>query len=128
MRAERGFTLIEVMVALIIAGLLMAAMFEAVTMALGAASHAARYEEAVSRCRSHLAALDPDIAKLAGVSQGDDGGGFHWHLDIRPMGNASPVPGMALYDVAATISWHDGGAERAVTLDTQRLGDADDRR
>ncbi len=122
MRAERGFTLLEVLVALVISSLLLAAMVEATGLALRSAGHAGRYEEALSRCRSHIAALDPDVGPLAGESEGDDGQGYRWRLDISPAGPPGPSP--VLYAVAVTISWQEGEATRALTLRTERLGRA----
>jgi general secretion pathway protein I len=123
MADERGFTLIEVLVALIISALLLAAMIDAVELGLNATRQAGRYQEAVSRCRSHLAGLGPDVARLAGVSSGDDGSGFRWQLSVRRLGGPPGTP-LALYAVAATISWGTNDALRQVTLATERLGSA----
>ncbi|HTH99214.1 MAG TPA: type II secretion system protein [Stellaceae bacterium] len=125
---KRGFTLIEVLVALVITGLLLAALVQAVGLATGAAARAQRYEEALSRCRSHMAALDPDIGRLAGSSTGDDGGGYRWRIQVsrekQDQDGPALLGGMALYAVAVTIDWRDGLVRHAVTLRTERLGTA----
>ena len=90
---------------------------------------AARAEEALQRAQSHLAAVGRDAALVEGDSSGDDGGGYHWRLQVQP---AAQRPGVAadgvtpqnaaLYSVLVSISWQSRGHERAVTLQTLRLG------
>jgi len=129
MRAERGFTLLEVLVAFVIAALALAVMFQAAGFGLDAAHRSGRTEEALTRAKSHLAALGQDSDKLTGSSEGDDGGGYHWRLDIVPRfkdapqgpdqsGNAVPK----IYTVRVTISWRENNRDDAVTLMTVRLG------
>src|SRR5690348_3248940 len=80
-----GFTLLEVIVALAIAGLAFAALFRAGGTGLFAVDTAGRVEEAVARAQSHLAAVGREAALLQGDSNGDDGGGYHWWLRVRPL-------------------------------------------
>ena len=129
MRAERGFTLLEVLIAFAIAALALAIMFQSAGFGINAAHRSGRVEEALTRAKSHLAALGPDADKLIGAHEGDDGGGFHWRLDIAPRFNAAPPPAdqsngpvPTLYTVRVTISWHEGARDDAVTLMTERLG------
>jgi general secretion pathway protein I len=126
-----GFTLLEVLVALAIAGMALAALFAAGSSGLFAADTAARTEEALERAQSHLAAVGQDVALLPGKSAGDDGGGYRWHLSVRPLASRSMLSGngifaaaaaTTLYDVAVAISWREGGRERRVVLRTLRLG------
>jgi len=56
MRAERGFTLLEVLIAFAIAALALALLFRAASDGMLSVRTAGRYEEAVVRARSHLAA------------------------------------------------------------------------
>ena len=132
MRAERGFTLLEVLIAFAIAALALALLFRAASTGLLSVRTAGRYEEAVARARSHLAAIGRDAAPIAGTSDGDDGGGYRWHLQITPLAagqaavasalpNAGPPP-PTLYAVTVAISWHESGKDREVTLHTERMG------
>ena len=90
------------------------------------AATAARYQEALSRARSRLAAADA-VALTGGDQQGDDGGGYRWRLRVTPVSTgtaagATPVP--ALFGVSVTISWQADRRVRSVQLDTRRLGPA----
>jgi general secretion pathway protein I len=130
-RAEFGFTLLEVVVALAIAGLALVGMFEAGSTGLFAADTAARAEEAVERAQSHLAAVGRDAALTAGQFTDDDGGGYRWRLSVQPVATRqTPGPDgvstttTTLYSVEVEISWRDAGHERAVVLKTLRLGAA----
>src|SRR4030088_3809545 len=79
-----GFTLLEVVVAVSIAGLALVGLFKAGSTGLFAANTAGRVEEAVERAQSHLAAFGRASDVFAGEIEGDDGGGFHWRLGARP--------------------------------------------
>ena len=61
-----GFTLLEVVVALAIAGLALVGLFRAGSGGLLAVDTAARAEEAVQRAQSHLAAVGRDAALVEG--------------------------------------------------------------
>jgi general secretion pathway protein I len=131
--AERGFTLLEVLVAFIIAALALGVMFEAVLGGLRATESASHYEEALSLARSHLASVS-GVAIAPRELSGDDGRGFHWALRIKPVGTITlprgadedasqgPQAQATLYSVSITESWHGDGGERQVRLDSARLG------
>lgn len=127
-RSDSGFTLLEVLVAFAITAVAMAALIKAVSVGLDAAHQSGRYQEALSRARSHLAALNADIDRMTGIHDGNDGSGYHWQIDVRPFG---AVPGVStvppanipmLYDVTVTISWKDGRRPRAISLTSEMLG------
>jgi general secretion pathway protein I len=125
----RGFTLLEVLVALVIAGLALAALFRAAGIGLLAVDTATRAEEAVERARSHLDALGRDLSLRQGDFAGEDGGGYHWQIRIRPVAtlqalqtNGAPTLTNTLFDVGVTVSWPGRGHDRAVSLKTRRIG------
>jgi general secretion pathway protein I len=126
-----GFTLLEVVVSLAIAGLALVGLFQTGGTGLFAVGTAARAEEAVERAQSHLAAVGRDAALTAGQFTDDDGGGYRWRLAVRPVATrqlAGPdgvsTTNTTLYAVEVEISWRDGDHERAVVLKTLRLGAA----
>lgn len=126
MATERGFTLVEVLVALAIAAAALVAMRADVAM-LGAARSAATTEEALARARSVLATVGTEQPVSPGVRQGDAGGGYLWRLEISPVPDL-PVAGAAsgratiLYDVAVAVGWSDAGRSRELVLRTRRVG------
>ena len=128
-----GFTLLEVLVAFIIAAMAVAALLQGAAGGLQSARVAAHYQEAVARAQSRLAALSASIQP--GQQGGDDGGGFLWRTDVQA-GPAVVVPRPAtqlgpqgtdrtvLYAVTVAVSWQMDGGSRQVALSTQRLGPA----
>ncbi len=77
----RGFSLLEVMIALVISGLALASVFRSAMESTRATAAAAHYQEATSRARSHLDGVT--AALVPGETEGDDGGGYHWHVSVR---------------------------------------------
>jgi general secretion pathway protein I len=130
----KGFTLLEVIIALIIAGVAATALFEAVGTGLHATQTASMYDQAIVRATSRLAAATRGNKLTAGDWQGDDGGGFRWRLHVAPVATASIRPvGVAgpraaasfpvvLYGVSVIIGWNDSGTQRQVRLDTEHVG------
>ena len=133
-RAARGngFTLLEVVVALAIAGLALVGLFRAGSGGLVSVDTAARAEEAIQRAQSHLAAIGRDAALVAGEFTGDDGGGYRWMLRVQPVTqrqslaqNGISPQTTTLFDVQVAISWPGHAGERSVSLKTLRLGSAE---
>jgi general secretion pathway protein I len=118
-RAEAGFSLLEVLVAFVIAAMALAGLVEGVRRSLAAGEVTAHQAEALSRARSRLAAaLVQPLQQLD--QQGEDGNGFRWHLHV---GVAAASPAATLFDVRVAVSW--GGPEgrlRQVELATRHLG------
>ena len=131
-RADRGFTLIEVLVAVAIAAIALAALYQGTLGGLGAARASGQVQDATSRARSRLAALH-GAPITPGDQQGDDGGFYRWRTRIVPLatapvarGDAATVaagPFAALYAATVWITWNDGAA-REVRLDTQLVDTA----
>ncbi|MBO0736920.1 MAG: prepilin-type N-terminal cleavage/methylation domain-containing protein [Alphaproteobacteria bacterium] len=131
-RASRayGFTLLEVVIALAIAGLALVVLFRAGSGGLVSVDTAARAEEALERAQSHLAAVGHDAALVAGNLTGDDGGGYRWTLRVRPLAarpslapdGVTPIA-TTLFSVEVAISWPGPAGERSVVLRTLRMGD-----
>ena len=123
---DAGFTLLEVLVAFVIAALALGVLFEGAVGGLRSTRVADRTQEALSRAQSHLAAVGHGTPLGAATQEGDDGSGYHWSLRIRPLQSAAVGPSrLVLYAVQVTESWSDGssqGAGRSVVLRTERLG------
>lgn len=127
----RGFTLLEVLVALVIAGLALSAVFRAASESIQATATAAHYQEAVSRARSHLDGAAANI--VPGEQDGDDGGGFRWRVLSRPIDSTGKKDAsgtaiasdeslvVSLYAITVWVTWQDGKQTRNVRLDSERL-------
>ncbi len=117
-----GFTLIEVLVALIVTLLVLGVFIASSMESVRGASDAARVEEALVRARSHLAqsAAQP----VVGDFRGDDGDGFQWRINTRVMDTFGKPPDQAvttLYATTVWISWRSGARTRDVRLEAERL-------
>lgn len=126
-----GFTLVEVLVAFVIAGLALVALFRGGIDGLVATRVASRMEEALARAQSRLAASCHGARLAPGVQSGEDGGGFAWRTQVLTAATANvprgsdeePKPPLraTLFAVRVTVSW--GGTLRAreVSLATSCL-------
>lgn len=112
---EAGFTLLEVMVAFIIAALASLILYQAGFNGAFEAATAARYQEAMVRAQSRLAAIGKLTPLQPIQANGDDGGGFHWQLNIA-LAQSNPL--LKLYSVRVIESF----GTRQVTLATEMLG------
>lgn len=147
---DAGFTLLEVLVAFVIAALALGVLFEGAVEGIRSARIADRTQEAMSRAESHLATIGHGVALAPSTQEGEDGSGFHWSLRIvrlqsaaigssggsnnglNGVSNSEAGPGNSqamravLYAVQVTESWPDeaaaGDHTRSVTLRTERLG------
>ena len=101
------------LIAFVIAALALGVLYDAGVSALRAARAASRYEQAVARARSHLALAVHASPLVAGDWQGDDDGGFVWHLRVTPLAstavrsiNAVTLRGSASFPVTlCALTW-----------------------
>ncbi len=112
---DAGFTLLEVMVAFAIAALAAIVLFQSGFSGVLESGLAARTQEAVIRAQSHLASIGTLTPLAPMQASGDDGGGYHWQLDITP-GQSNGL--LRLYSVRVSESF----GTRQVVLATQMLG------
>ncbi|MEA2745648.1 MAG: ral secretion pathway protein [Acetobacteraceae bacterium] len=128
---QGGFSLLEVLIALIISGIALVTVFQAAGETMRATGSAARHQQALSRAISHLDGAGANL--VPGELEGDDGGGFHWRVAVRAIDSngkqdttGKPVPNtdtlvVTLYAVTVSITWRDGQNQRLVRLDSRRL-------
>ena len=120
-----GFTLIEVVVSLAVAGLGIAMLLAAAGTGLGNAKLANEYVEATRHAQYLLAGVGVAVPLVPGERSGQDGPRYSWRLRISdPVTHAAGASAMgpALYRVDISISWRSGAAARVVTLHSERLG------
>src|SRR5271167_3741479 len=90
--APAGFTLLELLVALVILGLGLTVLFGSVGDGVRGASLAARQRDAASAAESMLAELGHSRPLADGETDGDLPNGLHWHLVVGPYGEAYDRP------------------------------------
>jgi general secretion pathway protein I len=123
-RADSGFTLVEVVIALGILAFSLSIMFWMLSNGIGQVRQADASARAVLLAQSVLAQIGADVPLRAGQATGQFPGGFGWHLNIESFGNPSDRPQWPLdaYTLTAEISWQDVSERRSITVRTLRLG------
>jgi prepilin-type N-terminal cleavage/methylation domain-containing protein len=129
---EGGFTLLEVLIAFVIAAMALAVFYEGSIGGLRNARVAGTYEEAVSLARSHMAELSQRAAVQPVSATGMDGPLFHYQVVVKQIAseqlqrslldqaNNRPARQAGLYALSVIESWTQDGHMRAVHL----LGEA----
>ena len=122
-KRQRGFTLIEVLVAFAVAALVLSVLLPTFSAGLGAASRAKAVTEATLLAESSLDAIGTTIPLAPGRLDDVYDGRYRWHAEIaaRPDLAAATLP-VAPYEVTVTVAWNELGRERHVALHTLRLG------
>ncbi len=123
-----GFTLLEVLVALVIALIALAVLYQGTIEGLLETRQAERTNEAVARARSRIAALCHGTRLAPGEQSGNDGSGYTWHTRINLTASEPipPAPGGSsaraeLFAVRVTLSWPGTIAAHEVSLETRCL-------
>jgi prepilin-type N-terminal cleavage/methylation domain-containing protein len=123
--AGRGFTLLEVLVAMTIVGLGVVTLIEVFSMGLRLGSRSAAQTDALTYGRQ---AMDEFLVtnKLEQSSaQGSLPDQGRWRVSVRPADNPSAEPSLSspweLKEVAMELRVSDSGRERVVELKTLRL-------
>jgi type II secretory pathway pseudopilin PulG len=132
-RADAGFTLLEALVAVVIATSALLILSATASSSLALVDRGGRLGQAVSRARSHLVGA-AHAHLVSGTQNGDDGGGYHWRTAVALAATASvrwpsfdtlaTSPALSLYTITSTVSWRERGREQSVSLATQVLAPA----
>ena len=116
--SQRGFSLLETVVAIAILGIALGGLYSAASGATRNVRADERYAYAVELGRSLLA--DHNQIPRSGVrDSGVTAGGFNWQVSSRPapLGRSGLDPG-ALQEIQVTVSWADGLKDRSIRLDS----------
>ena len=120
-----GFTLIEVLVALAIAGLGLSLLMEAASTGMESTAVADRYIYASSMAQSHLAQVGHVLPLKKGDYHGDDGDGFRWRVQIADpalQAGSGAKAGVGLYRITVIESWRNGVSQKSMSLYSERSG------
>jgi general secretion pathway protein I len=125
-----GFTLIEVLVALAIVGLALAAVAGAFSNGLMGHEVASEADRALALAEERLALAGAAAPLRAGTARGTFAGRFDWQTTTAPYEDDDktadpairPAAALRLYRIAVSVAWRDGHRQRQLALSTLRLG------
>lgn len=121
---ERGFTLLEVIVAFAIVALALSAIFQIFSTGLRSSVVTENYNMATLLADSKLAGIGIEEPLEAGDQSGTFDNGFRWEANIRPYddGGSTFTPGeIQAFEVTVTVKWGGVVRERSLSLATLRL-------
>lgn len=119
---EAGFTLIEMIAALAILAISLTIIFQVIGAGVSRGGQAEMLGRARQIAQSALARVGTEIPLKAGDTEGEETGGFRWHLRQAPHGDAAdrrawPV---AVLEITAEVSWGGSGSGNGIKLTTLR--------
>jgi len=122
-RPASGFTLLEILVALVIFALLFGVLAQIFQTGLRQATVAEASSAATLLVRSQLARVGVEVPLAVGELEGETEDGLRWRTAIELADLPAGEQDIAPYLVAVTVTWGPGPSEQ-VTLTTLRLGAA----
>ena len=122
---QRGFTLIEIVVALLVLSMASAVIFQGFSVGFRNARTADDFTQAVLIAQSKLAPAGVAEPLIEGVTSGEELDKYSWTVTVdavapSPQENDTPEQ-LQPFFVAVDVVWSDGGTERTVSLSTLRL-------
>ena len=119
-RGNQGFTLIEVLVALLILSGTLGLLLASLSTGLGRSGDTLTRQRIVSEMTSHLERIGTDLPVVAGESGGVYPSGSRWRLRIEPYLDAPMYDSAArarLFQVTLWADWPSplGGEQKSVT-------------
>jgi general secretion pathway protein I len=121
-RRECGFTLIEMIVAFAILGLMLTALYVTFDAALSRTHRDARLSEGTLIAQSLLARAGTDWTLTAGTREGDFGG-YPYTLittEVPPPSRERPFT-LPTFAILVTVSWPGVSGQRSISLSTLKL-------
>jgi prepilin-type N-terminal cleavage/methylation domain-containing protein len=124
-RSSRGFTLIEIVVAMTIVGLGVVTLLEVFSSGLRLGARSEVRTEAVTHGRRLMDELLARPTLREGAEQGSIAGGGRWNLEVRPASRAQDRLTLShdweLKEAVLDVTIPDGGRDRRIELRTLRL-------
>jgi general secretion pathway protein I len=126
----RGFTLLEILVAFVVIGVLGGAMLQLFQGSLRNVALSAEYTEAALLARSKLAEFEARGTLRAGVEEGEAGQGYRWRAELVPYfperdvesaQEAQPESPLEALRLTLTMSWGDDAETRDYVVETVLL-------
>jgi general secretion pathway protein I len=123
--AQRGFSLLEVVVAFAILALSLGVLIQIFSQAINTTALSATYSRAATLAEARLADVGLEIPLEPGVHTGEDEDGFQWQVfvDYYELGEVLWEPVLEPYLVTSVVSWDTARGTRQVSLSSLRLGE-----
>jgi len=124
-RGNRGFTLIEIVVAMLVLSIASAVLFEGFSVGFRNARTADDFAQAVLIAQTKLAPAGVAEPLSAGISSGEELDKYAWTVRVDPvevaLDDGTTPSQLQPFLVAVDVIWSDGDTERTVSLSTLRL-------
>lgn len=123
-RRERGFTLLETLVALSVLAISLGITYQVFSSALQASALADDYAQASMYADSHLADISKKVHLLPLVSEGSYNQRYSWKLEVKPFDGSSShaiIETVKRYQVILNVYWHAKQGQRSISAMTFRL-------
>jgi len=126
-QAQRGFSLLEVLVAFAILAVSLGVLLGIFSRATSATLASAQYTQAATLAESLLTLAGHEIVLEEGTVSGETESGFSWELTLFELDLSDEFPTATLsvsaYRVNASVLWFDAGRPRRLMLSTLKLVD-----
>jgi len=122
-RKDRGFTLIEVLVAFLILAFSLAALFRLFSGSLVSVRQGEDYAQAVAVARAEMARIDADGIDAGKADSGETEDGYRWETQytrIAGIEEKKTESGFEPIQVTVTVNWGDLGT-KSLSMSTVRL-------
>lgn len=116
-RAEAGFTMVEIMVALLLASLAILGLTALLTTSAATTGDARHVTEATTLAQDKIEELRTQTP-VAGTETGIDSTGVSGTGMFTR--TTAVTAGSTYYDITVTVQWFDSGREHSVALETRR--------
>lgn len=125
---QQGFTLLEIMVAFVITGLVVGTLLNLFGSAMQSAALADEYSFAVQVAESRMDAIGSEIKVEKNTVTGqEEGTPYKWAVNMQPIQLDDKQDEFSLsiepYQVTVIVSWNSEGKQRQFTLNSLRFGE-----